>query len=139
MMNNELLDNWLSLSHIQMKINNKLEIAFQDKHNITLKEFYVLYHLLLADDKKLRLQDLPDLVGLSQSAVSRLVTRLEAKNCKGLERDVCEGDRRGVYTRLSARGEEEVRKCIDTFHQIYVSAASEQNIKQELQILIKKI
>lgn len=138
-MNIELLDNWLSLSHIQTKINNELEIVFQDKHNITLKEFYVLYHLLLADDKKLRLQDLPDLVGLSQSAVSRLVTRLEAKSCKTLERNVCEGDRRGVYTRLTAKGEEEIKKCIDTFNQVYLSAASEQNIKQELQTLIKKI
>jgi DNA-binding MarR family transcriptional regulator len=119
-MNNELLDNWLSLTHIQMKINNELEAVFQEKYDLTLKEFYVLYYLSLAYNKRLRLQDLPDLVGLSQSAVSRLVTRLEARSCQTLQRSACEDDLRGVY-------------------QVFLAASSENSNKQELLKLINKL
>ncbi|CAN7662505.1 MarR family transcriptional regulator [Peribacillus frigoritolerans] len=138
-MNNELLDNWLSLTHIQMKINNALEAVFQEKYDLTLKEFYVLYYLSLAYNKRLRLQDLPDLVGLSQSAVSRLVTRLEARSCQTLQRSACEDDLRGVYTSLTTKGEEAVKECIETFNQVFLDASSENSNKQELLKLINKL
>ncbi|GAA3313926.1 hypothetical protein GCM10020331_005240 [Ectobacillus funiculus] len=102
---NELLNNWLSITNIHMSINNELEGALQENYNLSLKEFYVLYFFYLKQMvKKLRLQQLQEMVGLSQSAISRLVGRLEAKKVVGfLERHICEDDRRGIYTCLTAK------------------------------------
>lgn len=138
-MRNKIIDTWLNISHIQMKIDHELEVALMDKHDLTLKEFYLLYHLFIADDQQLRLQDLPELVDLSQSAVSRLVNRLEEKTCKCLERSTCEGDRRGFFTRLTVKGNRQVKKCIVTYNEVYEAFISKNNVKEELGLLFKEL
>lgn len=136
---NELLNNWLSITNIHMSINNELEGALHENYNLSLKEFYVLYFLSQTSGKKLRLQQLQEMVGLSQSAISRLVGRLEAKSCGVLERHICEDDRRGIYTCLTAKGEAKLQRCLDVFHDILRSAFSKGNLQYELQSLIKKL
>lgn len=133
------LDNWLSLTSIQMSITNELESALQKNHNLSLKEFYVLYFLSKTSDKQLRLQQLQEMVGLSQSAISRLVGRLEAKSCGALQRHICEDDRRGIYTRLTTVGEEKLQISLNTVHEILHSALSKGNLQDELQSLIQKL
>ncbi|MFE4707594.1 MarR family winged helix-turn-helix transcriptional regulator [Peribacillus simplex] len=133
------LDNWLSLTNIQMSITNELESALQKNHNLSLKEFYVLYFLSKTSDKQLRLQQLQEMVGLSQSAISRLVGRLEAKSCGALQRHICEDDRRGIYTRLTTLGEEKLQISLNTFHEILHSAFSKGNLQDELHSLIQKL
>ncbi|MCK1982609.1 MULTISPECIES: MarR family winged helix-turn-helix transcriptional regulator [Peribacillus] len=133
------LDNWLSLTSIQMSITNELESALQKNHNLSLKEFYVLYFLSKTSDKQLRLQQLQEMVGLSQSAISRLVGRLEAKSCGVLQRHICEDDRRGIYTRLTTVGEEKLQISLHTVHEILHSALSKGNLQEELQSLIQKL
>ncbi|MEF2098368.1 MarR family transcriptional regulator [Bacillus sp. CFBP9009] len=133
------LDNWLSLTSIQMSITNELESALQKNHNLSLKEFYVLYFLSKTSDKQLRLQQLQEMVGLSQSAISRLVGRLEAKSCGALQRHICEDDRRGIYTRLTTIGEEKLQISLNTVHEILHSALSKGNLQDELQSLIQKL
>ncbi|MGE7905822.1 MarR family winged helix-turn-helix transcriptional regulator [Peribacillus sp. NPDC094092] len=135
---NKYLDNWLSLTNIQMSITNELENALQKNHNLSLKEFYVLYFLSKTSDKQLRLQQLQEMVGLSQSAISRLVGRLEAKSCGALQRHICEDDRRGIYTRLTTLGEEKLQISLNTFHEILHAAFSKGNLQDELQSLIQK-
>ncbi|WP_028403116.1 MarR family winged helix-turn-helix transcriptional regulator [Ectobacillus panaciterrae] len=136
---NELLDNWLSITNIQMSIINELESALQKNHNLSLKEFYVLYFLSQTSDKSLRLQQLQEMVGLSQSAISRLVGRLEAKSCGALQRHICEEDRRGIYTSLTTLGEEKLQRALDTFHNILQSCFSKGNLQRELQSLMQKL
>lgn len=133
------LDNWLSLTSIQMSITNELESSLQKNHNLSLKEFYVLYFLSKTSDKQLRLQQLQEMVGLSQSAISRLVGRLEAKSCGALQRHICEDDRRGIYTRLTTLGEEKLQISLNTVHEILHSALSKGNLQDELQSLIQKL
>ncbi|MGW6663925.1 MarR family winged helix-turn-helix transcriptional regulator [Peribacillus sp. NPDC055009] len=133
------LDNWLSLASIQMSITNELESSLQKNHNLSLKEFYVLYFLSKTSDKQLRLQQLQEMVGLSQSAISRLVGRLEAKSCGALQRHICEDDRRGIYTRLTTLGEEKLQISLNTVHEILHSALSKGNLQDELQSLIQKL
>ena len=59
------LDNWLSITNIQMGITNELESALQKNHNLSIeKEFYVLYLLSKTSEKQLRLQQLQEMVGL---------------------------------------------------------------------------
>lgn len=137
--NNKLLDNWLSLTDIQTSINNKLESVLQEKHNLSLKEFYVLYFLSETSNKQLRLLQLQDMVGLSQSAISRLVGRMEAKNCGALQRHVCEDDRRGIYTRLTELGEEKFKRAIVTFNETFKAVQLQNSFQIELQTLIQQI
>ncbi len=136
--NNEILDNWLSFTNIQMSINNKLETALQENYSLSLKEFYVLYFLSQTNDKELRLLQLQEMVGLSQSAISRLVGRMEAKSCGALQRHVCEDDRRGIYTRMTELGEEKLNMALLTFNEIFQTAFMEDGLQPELQSLIEK-
>ncbi len=135
----ELLENWLLMTNIQMNISNKLENSLRSNHNLSLKEFYVLYFLSETNEKKLRLQQLQELVGLSQSAMSRLVVRLEEKSCGVLERLVCEDDRRGIYTRLTELGEEKLQSALITFHHVLRSSFTEGNLQQELHSFVQKL
>ncbi|WP_411738518.1 MarR family winged helix-turn-helix transcriptional regulator [Peribacillus sp. S4] len=120
---NELLNTWLSITNIQTNINHELEKVLQENHNLSLREFYVLYFLSQTNDKELRLQQLQEMVGLSQSAISRLVDRMEAKSCGALQRHICEEDRRGIYTRLTPLGEAKLQIALSTFHHVLNSVA----------------
>jgi len=101
---NTTIEKWLEFSKKQRMIENNLESGLS-KNDLSLNEFYVLYALNLKDDKKLRLQDLQKHVGLSQSAMSRLVTRLESKDFGAIERSICKNDKRGIYIHLTIKGE----------------------------------
>ncbi|MHA7966466.1 MarR family winged helix-turn-helix transcriptional regulator [Paenibacillus sp. CAU 1782] len=135
----ERLTRWLSLSHIQSRINDELERALQEKYGLSLKEFYVLHFISQTEEKKLRLQQLQEMVDLSQSAVSRLVGRMEAKNCGALQRHVCEDDRRGIYTCITEYGEEKLQKALQTFNEVLQSALSDEGLKSELQTHLQKL
>ena len=67
------LEKWFDFNRRQKEIEGLLEetIAQQSDQSLTLKEFYLLYYLDLAQEKSLRQIDLPDKLHLSPSAVSR--------------------------------------------------------------------
>ncbi|AJE49594.1 MarR family transcriptional regulator [Paenibacillus sp. EKM202P] len=135
----ELLNIWLSLTKLQSNINDELERALQENYSLSLNEFLVLYFLSQTEEKKLRLQHLQEMVGLSQSALSRLVVRMEAKSCGALQRHICEDDRRGIYTSMTDFGEKKFDRALETFNQILESVLSKDDLKQKLQSLIEKI
>lgn len=137
--NKELITNWISLTHIQMKITNELEITLQDNHQLSLNEFYVLLFLSEAPEKKLRLQQLQSMVGLSQSAVSRLVSRFEAKGCGTLKRYICGEDRRAIFTSLTTEGEEKLEKAIITVNETLKKAFFQDMSHRELQRLVDQL
>ncbi|MOA25698.1 hypothetical protein D3C78_1464390 [compost metagenome] len=87
----------------------------------------------------MRLQQLQDMVGLSQSAISRLVGRMEAKNCGALQRHICEDDRRGIYTCITELGEQKLQRALVTFNEVLQSALLKDGLKSELQGLIQKL
>lgn len=100
--------NWLALTKRYQKIETDLVQCLADSP-YTLKDFYVLYFLGQAVDHKLRLSDLQVGVGLSQSAMSRLIQRLEASGCGAIQRTACAQDKRGVYIQLTSIGEAALR------------------------------
>jgi DNA-binding MarR family transcriptional regulator len=53
-------------------------------------------------DEQCRVQEIADRVHLSQSALSRLIGRLEKEGL--VERSVCQEDRRGVWVALTEKG-----------------------------------
>lgn len=119
---NDLITSWLSLTHIQMNVANELEARLQENYELSLKEFYLLLFLSEAPEKKLKLQQLEAMVGLSQSAVSRLVSRFEAKGCGALERKSCDDDRRSIYTSLTAIGQNKVDRARVTVNEVLAEA-----------------
>ncbi len=120
---------WLEINNFHLKVESTLEKSLQTNHNLSLKEFYVLYFLSQEPDQKLRLQDLEEKVGLSQSAVSRLVSKFEAKGCGALERNVCEQDRRSIYTSLTKTGAAKLAAAAATVEQVLTESFSEMPIR----------
>ena len=101
------LDKWFDFNRRQVELEAILEqtIAEQSEQNLTLKEFYLLHFLNQAQEKSLRQIDLPDKLHLSPSAVSRMVARLEAKNCALLSRRCCDQDKRASFICLTSEGQ----------------------------------
>ncbi|MBH5320437.1 MarR family transcriptional regulator [Paenibacillus sp. GSMTC-2017] len=123
-----LTESWLDLTNLYISITNELEQALQERHGLSLKEFYMLYFLHLTPDKRLRLQQLEAMVGLSQSAMSRLVSRFEAKGCGALERYTCDTDRRSIYTSLTTYGQEKVDLAYTTYSTVLSEAFPDERI-----------
>ena len=101
------LEKWFDFNRRQVELEALLEqtIAEQSDQSLTLKEFYLLHFLNQAQEKSLRQIDLPDKLHLSPSAVSRMVARLEAKNCALLSRRCCDQDKRASFICLTKVGQ----------------------------------
>ena len=101
------LDKWFDFNRRQVELEAILEqtIAEQSEQSLTLKEFYLLHFLNQAQEKSLRQIDLPDKLHLSPSAVSRMVARLETKNCALLSRRCCDQDKRASFICLTKEGQ----------------------------------
>ncbi|MDH6136128.1 DNA-binding MarR family transcriptional regulator [Kitasatospora sp. MAA4] len=85
-----------------------LDRELGEHHGLGMSEFEVLERLAEAvpgqDGANLRVQELAETVHLSQSALSRLIGRLEKAGL--VERVMCQLDRRGIYVSLSDAGRE---------------------------------
>lgn len=136
---NLFVTSWLSLNSIQERVANDLENTLQHAHQLSLREFYVLMFLGQAPEKKLRLQQLQEMVNLSQSALSRLVARMETKSCGVLQRHICQDDRRGIYTSLTTYGEEKLAKANKTFEQTLKETLLKDEIYHEITQLVEKL
>jgi len=106
-MNMTYLEKWFDFNRRQVELEAILEetIAEQSEQTLTLKEFYLLHFLNQTEGKSLRQIDLPDKLHLSPSAVSRMVARLEAKNCGLLSRRCCDQDKRASFICLTSEGQ----------------------------------
>ncbi|SEM06454.1 MarR family winged helix-turn-helix transcriptional regulator [Nonomuraea pusilla] len=78
-----------------------LERALGERHGLGPSEFEVLDRIV-HHDKNLRIQELCEEVHLSQSALSRVVARLEKAAL--VTRGVCADDRRGVFVCITDEG-----------------------------------
>ena len=99
----------------------------QEKYQLGLKEFYLLMFLYQTKEKKLRLSQLQNMVGLSQSALSRLVSRLEVQKFEAVKRDAFQEDKRGFYVVLTSDGEKYIDKIIKEVNKILEESMSERD------------
>lgn len=95
---------WRTLAALHAKIEERLEKALQKGHDLSVSEYTVLDVLARQDGWHMRMQQLSRAVVLSQSATTRLVTRLENRGL--LHRYLCEDDRRGIYSEVTQAGRE---------------------------------
>jgi DNA-binding MarR family transcriptional regulator len=100
-----LADGWCALSLLHGRIEAHIERALQAGHGLSVREFSLLDVLSRQNDGpggRLQMKQVADAVVLSQSATTRLVTRLEERGL--LSRYLCPTDRRGIYTDVTADG-----------------------------------
>ncbi|TDC10452.1 MarR family transcriptional regulator [Nonomuraea longispora] len=96
-----VVDTWHYVLARHAKAMCALERELGDRHGLGPSEFEVLDRIV-HHDRKLRIQELCDEVHLSQSALSRVVARLEKAEL--VSRGVCDADRRGVYVSITDAG-----------------------------------
>ncbi|MEV7213547.1 MarR family transcriptional regulator [Kitasatospora cineracea] len=100
-----LAHGWCALTALHGRIEAHVERALQAEHQLSVREFSVLDVLSAqhdGDGGHFRMNQLADAVVLSQSATTRLVTRLEDRGL--LARYLCPTDRRGIYTNVTPAG-----------------------------------
>lgn len=114
----EVVDAWRDLRERHARVSCALDRSLQDAHQLTTSEFDVLEFLATApkDHDQQRMQDLADAVHLSQSAVSRLVGRLEEQEL--LTRSICTADRRGINACLTDAGRKRYEAARPTHRRI---------------------
>lgn len=98
-------DKWSETLRVYHDTSCELENELQSRHRLGLSEFEVLNMIggRCGDTaEKIRMKDLEAEMYLSQSALSRTITRLERAGL--VERASCEFDRRANYLRLTAEG-----------------------------------
>lgn len=100
----ELLDTWHGVLDRYARANCAIERALK-QHDLGVSEYEVLERLADDDAKdQRRMQDLGTAVHLSQSALSRVVGRLEKDGL--VQRGMCAEDRRGIYVCMTDAGRE---------------------------------
>ncbi|MEU5869058.1 MULTISPECIES: MarR family transcriptional regulator [unclassified Nonomuraea] len=97
-----LSEAWNDVLLLHARVENALAVVLQRRHGIGLSEYRALGHLATSAAGELRMQELADKIGLNQSSVTRLVTRLNT--AEFTYRDVCPDDKRGVYTVITESG-----------------------------------
>ncbi|MFP1624241.1 MarR family winged helix-turn-helix transcriptional regulator [Streptomyces sp. 5K101] len=100
-----LAQGWSALSLLHGRIETRIERALQAGHGLSAREYVLLEVLSRQHDGEgghLQMKQVADAVTLSQSATTRLVTRLEDRGL--LSRYLCLTDRRGIYTDVTPAG-----------------------------------
>ncbi len=115
----QLLDRWSELEAEHARVREALEHALQREHRLSLTEYEVLWRLSDSPEGHRRIQELAEEIHLSQSALSRLVQRLEDDGY--VCRNVCDHDRRGVFACVTDAG----RKAQSEAHPTHVSVLAD--------------
>jgi DNA-binding MarR family transcriptional regulator len=97
-----LVESWRALADRHARVSCALERELQDEHGLGVSEFEVLERLAIGDKDQRRMQELAEAVYLSQSALSRLIGRLESEGL--VSRAICSEDRRGIFACITNEG-----------------------------------
>ncbi|CAM5660997.1 MULTISPECIES: MarR family winged helix-turn-helix transcriptional regulator [Streptomyces] len=96
----ELAEQWRGILALHARTQCELDRALHG-HGLCASDFEVL-DVLADGDCAYRVQEISERVHLSQSALSRLIARLEKDGL--VERGMCAEDRRGVRVSLTPKG-----------------------------------
>lgn len=99
-----------------------LERELGEKHGLGPSEFEALDHMVEAGQERYRVQELAEAVHLSQSALSRLIARMEKQGL--VRRTLCEYDRRGVFVHLTEEGRRRHAEALPTHRAVLADVLS---------------
>jgi DNA-binding MarR family transcriptional regulator len=112
---------WHQLHARYAVVSGALDRALAE-YGLGVSDFEVLDRLV-SSGTKLRVQELASSVHLSQSALSRVVARLERDGL--VERAICVDDRRGIFVRLTDDGRARHVEAAPTRQQVLTEHLSE--------------
>jgi DNA-binding MarR family transcriptional regulator len=98
----QIVDAWRDLLDRHARAMGSLERRLEEEHGLGVSEYEVLERLAEGPADQRRMQELAASVHLSQSALSRVVGRLEADGL--VTRGMCPTDRRGIFACLTDAG-----------------------------------
>src|SRR5256885_15344254 len=131
---------WCNLSLLHNRIESYVERALQGRHELSVREYSLLDVLSRQHDGTgghLQMKQVADAVVLSQSATTRLVTRLEDRGL--LTRYLCPTDRRGIYTNVTEAGLALLEEARPTNEAALREALDEAAQSPELAPLVKAV
>lgn len=135
-----LAQGWCALSLLHERIQARVESALQEKHGLSVREYSLLNVLSRqhnGENGHLHMKQVADAVVLSQSATTRLVTRLEDRGL--LARFLCPTDRRGIYTDVTKKGFALLEAARPTNDAALHQALEEANRDPHLKPLVKAL
>ncbi|GGQ11895.1 MarR family winged helix-turn-helix transcriptional regulator [Streptomyces roseolilacinus] len=131
---------WCALSLLHGRIESHVERALESRHGLSVREYSLLDVLSRQHSGPgghLQMKQVADAVVLSQSATTRLVTRLEDRGL--LTRYLCATDRRGIYTDVTETGQKLLAEARPTHDAALREALDEAAKKPELAPLVKAL
>ena len=135
-----LAHSWSALSALHERIQGHVERALIARHRLSVREFSLLNVLsrqYKGPEGHLQMKQVADAVVLSQSATTRLVTRLEEQGL--LSRCFCPTDRRGIYTNVTEKGFAVLKAASPTHDAALREALDEANRDSQLRPLVKAL
>lgn len=112
----EVVGVWREIAARHAAVCSALERELGERHGLGVSDFEVLERLAESADHQFRAQELADAVHLSQSALSRLISRLEKSGL--VERCLCDLDRRGIYVTLTEAGRQRHAEAAPTHRDV---------------------
>ena len=110
---------WRALAARHAAVCSALERELGERHGLGVSDFEVLERLAESNGHRFRAQELAEAVHLSQSALSRLIDRLEKDGL--VERCLCGEDRRGIYVTLTPAGRDRHDEAAPTHREVLAS------------------
>lgn len=101
----DITSNWQYLQVAQDRVTSLIGQALESQHSLSAREYTLLRILSTQHDDEgghFQMKHLSERIGLSQSATTRLISRMETRGL--LVRYICPTDRRGIYTNVSEQG-----------------------------------
>jgi len=114
---------WHQLMGRYQRLMCSLDRELGANHDLSASEFEVLQQLSEADECSLRMSELGESAHLTQSALSRLVTRLERDGL--VTRKTCDTDRRALFVALTDAGRERYAEARPTQRRVLREAGSD--------------
>jgi DNA-binding MarR family transcriptional regulator len=114
-----LIEIWRELLDRHARTTSALERSLHE-HGLGVSEYEVLERLATGENDERRMQELAEAVHLSQSALSRVVARLEADGL--VVRAMCAEDRRGIFACLTDAGRERYAAALPAHRAVLAEA-----------------
>jgi DNA-binding MarR family transcriptional regulator len=119
---------WHDLMGSYHRITCVLDRELLARHDVTLSEFEVLQQLHDGECGAVKMSELGERVHLTQSALSRLVARLERDGL--VSRAMCQEDRRSVFAQITAEGAKRYEQARPTQRAILREQSADMCIRQ---------
>jgi len=123
---------WRDMLAVHARTWSALERELQERHGLGASEFEVLDRLLESHKPSWRVQELAGEIHLSQSALSRLIARLEKDGL--VSRGMCPDDRRGVFVCPTEAGRAKHTEAVSTHRAVlaeyFVHSAPRDDVRE---------